>query len=174
MSIEFVIERAVENALERLAGLQIASPAFAVALFSEDTEELHGGSITVGLQSYREAVLPRLQGPARLALWNPFEFTVAAPDEPQLAFDPAFVDAQTALLEELYGRDIADPQSYVLNRVAARLDPARLTFPVTEDFVAYTWTMDFYQLVENLRFSASPKSLTLLEAQELVFDLPDF
>jgi hypothetical protein len=57
------MQRALENVVERLTGVQLASPAFAVALFSGDPEDLYAVSITVGLQSDRAKVLQWLDGP---------------------------------------------------------------------------------------------------------------
>jgi hypothetical protein len=171
VSLEYVIQRAVDNVYERLAGVELASPAFAVALFSEDPEALFAANITIGLDRDRPDALRGVFGAARLSIWSAYEFGAAAPHPPQLDGDPEFVRAQAAVLADLYERDI-EPLYHVLNRVAAQIDPRRLPFPVTEDFITYAYAEDAYELVENIRWSAGPERLRLLEAEGLVVDLP--
>jgi hypothetical protein len=179
MCIQTVIEHALRNAEERLATLSPASPVYAVALFSHDPEELAAGNITLGLERDRETALRTLEQEAEnltiaayrerrnealWRVWNAAWFGAAAPNAPQLVLtDDAFVAAQEAATK----KGIWDPQRYVLNRVAARLQAAEQPFAVTDDFVAYAYTTDDEVLEENVRFSASPAAVAAIERKGL-------
>jgi hypothetical protein len=70
---------------------------------------------------------------------------------------------------ELLERGIGDPPRYIYNRVATRIDPSRLRFPVTEDFIAFVFDgPDHVETAENIRFSASPRALAILEQKNLL------
>jgi len=57
LTIETVIERAVRNAAERLGRATVPAPAYAVAIFSHDPDELAAANIVIGLERDREATL---------------------------------------------------------------------------------------------------------------------
>ena len=66
-------------------------------------------------------------------------------------------------------RSNGSPQRYVYNRVAAKLDPGLLGFPVTDDFIAFVFLgPDHVDTAENIRFSASPEALAILEGKNLL------
>ena len=138
MPVDHLIERARRNAIERLSGLQLDSPAYAVALFSSDPDLLYGTAITVGLERDRAVALQALAlGEARFLIWSAAEFGAVASDTPKLVYDPSFANAQIDVRATLTSRGIWDVQRYVLNRIAAQIPPSDLTFTVTADFVAY-------------------------------------
>jgi len=185
LTIEAVIERAVRNAEERLGRATVPAPAYAVAIFSDDPDELAAGNIAVGLERDREATLRNALKPdlpialqnaeyaeALSTIWSPHFHGASgaiAPHEPQLVLtDPEFVEAQEAVLEELDAQGIWWQQQYVLNRVAQRLGSGTMPFEVTDDFIVYAWDQDDEALEANIRFSARPEALAELERKGLI------
>jgi hypothetical protein len=182
LTIEAVIERAVRNAEERLGRATVPAPAYAVAIFSDDPDELAAASIVVGLERDREAALRSVlerdlpialhnaaYSEALWRIWSPHLYGADVPYEPNLVFtDPEFVEAQEAAIEELDAQGIWDPQRYVLNRVAQRLGSGTMPFEVTDDFVVYDYDEDDVACEENIRFSAGPEALAELERNGLI------
>jgi hypothetical protein len=185
LTIEAVIERAVRNAQERLGRATVPAPAYAVAIFSHDPDDLAAGNIVIGLERDREATLRNaLQPDLPIALqneeyaqalgtiWGPHFYRASGaivPDEPQLVLtDPKFVEAQDAVLEELAAQGIWWHQRYLHNRVAQRLGSGTMPFEVTADFIVYAWDQDDEALEENIRFSARPETLAELERKGLI------
>ena len=83
--------------------------------------------------------------------------------------EEAFEANAAAAQAELIERGIENPQRFVYNRVAAKLDPQRLPFPVTNDFIAFVFDgPDHLETAENIKFSASPEALTMLNNKGLL------
>jgi hypothetical protein len=169
MTVEAVIEQAVRNAQERLARAHVPAPAYVLALFSHDPEELAAANLVIGLERDREAAL-QTSDPRELLwrVWHPLHYGASVPDEPQLVLtDDDFVAAQQAVYRELEDTG-TNAQQYVLNRVAQRLAVQGMPFPVTDDFVAYAFDEDDERCDENIRFSAGLHALAELQRKGLI------
>ena len=173
MSIDYVIERAVANARERLGARGVDGLVYAVAFFGADTEALFADEITVGLERDRVGAL-QSHDPydAFWHIWNADRFALTCPDRPNLLEDDEFLAAQQALWEspdftwEALGDD---PQRYALNRVAAQVASQHPLPAVTDDFVVYLFAEDFGdELVANIEFAASAGVAERLRAKGLM------
>src|SRR5688572_26510037 len=133
MTIDELIERAVSHVAERLAGVVISEPAYAVGFYSGDDAALDVSSIAIGIEVDRQQWKGEVDADEeRFLIWNPHEYSVELPDVPPLAeIDEVFAAGQEAALTELLERDVLDPQHYVYTRIAARVDPASLPFART-------------------------------------------
>lgn len=166
-----VIDQALEDVLRRLAHLTVAEPAYAVGLAaSPGNESLAVEVVAVAIARDRSKWVGQVDpGEAVFQSWNPHEFSIQEPVGPWPTTSEAFAAAEAEARAELFERGIEDPQRYVYNRVAAKLDPARLEFPVTEDFIAFVFDgPDHLETDENMRFSASPEALSLLKSKRLL------
>jgi hypothetical protein len=170
MTLEWVIDRAVENALQRLATVQLPSPAYAIALQAADPELLYAVEISVGLERDRQRILESASSEgAFYEVWNAWEFAAGGDAEPQLAADEEFLRAQDAVREQLRSQGHVEPGRHVLKLIARRLGAEPPISPVTPDFVAYAFDDRFDEgLVEDIRFSGSPDALALLERKGLL------
>ena len=169
MTLDWVISRALENALARLARVQLPSPAYAVALQGLEDESLYADTIMVGLERDRVAVLGDGEN-ARYAVWNAYDFAIEAVEEPpRLSTDLGYLEVQAEAWNELLERGVDDPRAYALNRVARAVGIAAPLPHVTDDFVVFHFCDDMDDLLaEDLRFSASPEALAQLGAKGLL------
>ena len=162
-AVDIVIERVLQRVKERIATLTVAEPAFALSVTTAAwTEWLDVQVIAVGLERDKEQ-----WGPGEC--WNPHDYSFQSyfgwTDLAELDADFACACAEAKVELEL---GIEEPQRYVYNHVAARLDPALMPFPITEDFVVYAFIQpDIVDTMENLQFSASPQALAILENKGL-------
>ena len=164
-AVDIVIERVLQRVKERVATLTVAEPAFALSLSATPwTDRLDVQTIAVGLERDKEQWEPG-------DCWLPHDYSVQNSFgwKDLAEIDADFASACAQARNELDARGIEDPQRYVYNRVAARLDPALMPFPMTEDFVVYTFIQpDIVDTMENLQFSASPQALAILEQKGLL------
>jgi hypothetical protein len=170
-TVDDVIDQALEQVLQRVARLTVAEPAYAVGLAaSPGNESLAVEVVAVAIERDRTKWVGEVDpGEAVFQSWNPYEFSIQEPPGLWARTSDAFAAAEADAHAELIERGIEDPQRYVYNRVAAKLDPARLEFPVTEDFIAFVFDgPDHLETHENIRFSASPEALSLLKSKRLL------
>jgi hypothetical protein len=175
-TVAYVVDHALKDVLRRLSELTVAEPAYAVGLGAQSAgENLAVEFVAVGIEQDRAKCFdPANQSEAALSeavymAWNPFEFSIQESWRSRSQVDETFRVAEAEVREVLMARGIEDPQRYIYNRVAAEIDSARLEFPVTDDFVAFVCIdPDFFQTVENIRFSASPEALAILQSQDLL------
>jgi hypothetical protein len=168
-----VIDRALEDVLRRLASLAVAEPAYAVGLAaSPGNPSLAIEFVAVATERDRTKWIGEVDSDEAVYLsWNPYEFSIQEPVHVQPGTDDGFLATQAKAQTELSERGIDDPQRHIYNRVAAKIDPARLNFAVTEDFIAFVFDgPDHMETAENMRFSASPQALALLESKDLLLD----
>jgi hypothetical protein len=170
-TVDDVVDLALEQVLQRLASLTVAEPAYAVGLAaSPGNESLAVEVVAVAIERDRTKWVGQVgPGEAVFQSWNPHEFSIQERAGAWPTTSEAFASAEAEACAELSERGIEDPQRYVYNRVAAKLDPARLMFPVTEDFIAFVFDgPDHLETAENIRFSGSPKALSLLKSKGLL------
>ena len=174
--LEDVIRRVTANVQQRLAGLRTGGPVYAVALMLSD-EGLFDMILPAGCeQERRDAIAsPLSEYDTFIRVWNAYEFALEAPYEPCLDDDAEFLVLARRAIDEL-GVDPREalsgeePESYILNRVAAIVTREHPLASVTDDFVVYAWTESSEEWLENLRFSATPDAARLLRERHL---LPD-
>jgi hypothetical protein len=170
-TVDDVIDQALEQVLRRLAQLTVAEPAYAVGLAaSPGNESLAVEVVAVAIDRDRSKWVGQVDpGEAVFQSWNPYEFSIQERLGPWERTSEAFAAAEAEAHAELIERGIEDPQRYVYKRVAAKLDPARLEFPVTEDFIAFVFDgPDHLETAENIRFSAPPRALAILKSKNLL------
>lgn len=174
MAFETVIELVTANVRERLAAAAVDELVYAAALMTADTEDVSVRHIAIGLERDLADTLAEFEPEEALELiWNAYEFTREAPDEPDLESDPKFRAAATREREAV-GPDAwtalgGDPRDYVLNRVAANVGADPPLPSVTDDFVVYAFTDDFAdELAANLTFAATRQAAGLLRARGLL------
>ena len=171
VTVDDVIEQSLQDVLRRLAQLAVAEPAYAVGLAaSPGNESFAVELVAVAIDRDRTKWVRKVDADeAVFQSWNPHEFSVQEPLGARPKTDEAFEAAEAQVYAELFDRGIEDPQRYVYNRVAAKLDPTGLKFPVTEDFIAFVFLgPDHLETDENMRFSASPKALAILDGKGLL------
>lgn len=171
VTVDEVVDQAFNDVLRRLAQLTVAGSAYAVGLAaSPGNETLAVQVVAVAIERDRTKWVGQVDPrEAVFQSWNPYEFSIQEPPSAWPATDEAFDAAEAKAQAELIERGIDDPQRYIYNRVAAKLDPARLEFPVMEDFIAFVFDgPDHLETAENIRFSASPRALALLAHKGLL------
>jgi hypothetical protein len=170
-TVDEVIDQVLEQVRRRLASLTVSEPAYAVGLAaSPGNDSLAVEIVAVAIERDRTKWIDQVDaGEAVFQSWNPHEFSVQEPPGPWTSPGDAFATAEAEVQEKLFERGIDNPQRFVYNRVAAKLDPTRLTFPVTEDFIAFVFDgPDHLETAENIQFSASPQALALLAREGLL------
>jgi hypothetical protein len=174
--IDVVIDHALKDVLRRLTQLTVAEPAYAVGLAaSPGNDSFAVQSVAVALERDRAKWHGRTDlseadlSEAVFESWNPYEFSIRERWGTRPKVDEAFEACEAEVRADLMARGIEDQQRYIYNRVAAKIDPACLKFAVTDDFIAFVFLgPDFMETVENIRFSASPEALAVLEYKDLL------
>jgi len=119
MSLEWVVNRAVENAKQRLASVWLPAPTYPIALYPADQSLLYASEIWIGLESDRQDILARTAvDRAYRRVWHAWDFGAAGDDEPQLESDEQFVRVRDELRAQLEGEGHLEPSRYVLRRAA--------------------------------------------------------
>ena len=170
-TVDEVINQVLEHVHRRLALLTVTEPAYAVGLTaSPGNESLAVETIAVAIEQDRTKWVDQIDaGEAVFQSWNPHEFSVQEPLGPWTTPGDDFATAEARVQATLLERGIENPQRFVYNRVAAKLDPTHLTFPVTEDFIAFVFDgPDHLETAENIQFSASPQAVALLARKGLL------
>jgi hypothetical protein len=170
MTLQWVVDRVVENVLHRLEATSLPSPAYALALQAVDTEFLYASEISIGLELDRKHVMASVPVErAFFQVWNAWDFPLGGAREPQLALDSDFVEVQDAVREELEVEGGEEAARHVLKLAARRLAVDPPIRPTTDDFVVYAFDDRFDEgLVEDIRFSGSPQALAILTSKGLL------
>jgi hypothetical protein len=170
-TVDELVHQILEHVLGRLASLTVTEPAYAVGLAaSPGNDSLAVEVVAVAIERDRTKWADQVDaGEAVFQSWNPYELSIQEPLGPWTTPGEDFPAAETEVQTQLFERGIDDPQRFVYNRVAAKLDPTHLKFPVTEDFIAFVFDgPDHLETAENMQFSASPRALALHARKDLL------
>lgn len=170
MGLEWLLDRVVQNVLERLGSVWLPAPAYAVALQAADPEFLYASEISIGVEPDRECILASVPIECGFRqVWNASDFPFGGAEDPQLALDSEFVEAQEVARQELQAEGYVEFARHVLRLAARRLAAESLVHPVTDDFVVYGFDDRFDEgLVEDIQFSGSPQALAILTRKGLL------
>jgi hypothetical protein len=166
-----LVDQVLEHVLGRLTSLTVTEPAYAVGFAaSPGNDSLAVEVVAVAIERDRTKWVDQVDvDEAVFQSWNPYEFSVQEPPGPWTTPGEDFAATEAEVQTELLDRGIDNPQRFVYNRVATKLDPTRLKFPVTEDFIAFVFDgPDHRETAENMQFSASPRALALLARKGLL------
>ena len=169
------VDRCRRCVAEAVEGVEPASPAFALCLFSsDDPNELAPVGTALGLESDRERALSRGTWlDAFDDVWNPTRYTYISLDE----FDdprgePDFDAASSALVSWLAKAGVRDPATWLLEELAAELTRMPPIAPATDDFVCWVFAQG-RELIESLEWILPAETRAKLAAKHLIVDDPD-
>jgi hypothetical protein len=175
-ALSALVARNVECVLRALDGIALESPAFAVCLElneSDELDDLYADYVSVGQEAERRRLLDSLSPwEAWVEVWNNGRYALSALDVPDPRDDPTVGEAASEVLRRLRQEGVLDPSLWVLEEVAAHLTRNPPQIATTTDFVAFV-SEQGEDITRSLRWIAPPELQTQLKTKGLLPDDPN-
>ncbi|GEM_PF-3474010 len=165
-------ERLARAVVAAVTKAKIKEPVYCLALnYDCEGNPLLLPELGIGLDSERQARLKARSRDARLAIWEPEEFSLFANDRTALQGRDRELDRACDLFNrELEYKASDEPARKLILQVAA--DLAKFDWSgklnTTDDFIVYAVDTDLADLRKNLKLTIPPKQLAKLKAAKLL------